>query len=58
MALKLAKTPEFQAYQAQVVKNSKALAKALQQHGHKLSTGNVVLQRGNSVTNTLIRRRY
>jgi glycine hydroxymethyltransferase len=38
VALKLAKTPEFQEYQTQVVRNSKALAKALQSRGYKLST--------------------
>jgi len=39
VALKLAKTEEFRLYQEQVVKNAKALAKALENRGYKLASG-------------------
>ncbi|WP_369018815.1 serine hydroxymethyltransferase [Thermatribacter velox] len=39
VALKEAATPEFVAYQAQVVKNAKSLAQALQEKGYRLVSG-------------------
>ncbi len=39
VALKLAMQPEFADYQKQVVKNAKALAKALSERGYRLITG-------------------
>jgi glycine hydroxymethyltransferase len=39
VALREAQTPEFQAYQRQIVKNAQALAEALLGHGHKLVSG-------------------
>ncbi|MBO8141810.1 MAG: serine hydroxymethyltransferase [Firmicutes bacterium] len=39
VALKEALTPEFRAYQAQVVKNAKALAQALAERGYRLISG-------------------
>ena len=39
MALKQAATPEFKAYQVQVLSNSKAMANALTAKGYKLVSG-------------------
>jgi len=38
-ALKQAKTPEFKAYQTQVIKNAKQLCRRLESHGFKIATG-------------------